>query len=78
MNDFPNLTNSSPVMDMLNSQTDLRKPVEHFHFSEQLISLLPLGDFGREVTTISVLHYYAEFHLVGAVDLTEADDVGVV
>lgn len=63
-------------MDMLNSQTDLSKPIQNIGLLEILFSSLTGTDCFGQITTLSVLHYNFEF-VLGHVDLFEIDYVGM-
>ena len=62
---------------MLQGKADLREDVENLALAEVVFVLGSLLDLRLEVTTISVLHNYAEI-VVLLEGINEGNDVGVI
>ena len=62
---------------MLQGKADLRKDVENLALAEVVFGLGSLLDLRLEVTTINVLHDYAEI-VVLLEGINEGNDVGVI
>jgi hypothetical protein len=66
------------IVDMLNGETNLSKPIEDLAFVEELFAFLFLRDGFGEVSALGKFHDDFEFVLFGDVDFDKFDDVGMV
>ena len=69
------------VVAMLNSQSDLREPVEKFIFSHVVLLSLTVDrleallNLSLQVTIVGVIHHNTELALLGLIDFAELYDV---
>ena len=65
-------------MNVLDSETDLCKPIKDLIFVKKLFVFLFVSDRFGEIPTFSIFHDNFEFILFGDVDLNKFDDIGVI
>ena len=71
------------IVAVFHGQTDLSEEVKHLILSEVLkdasfrLLLMLVLDLGLEVAIVCVVHDYAQLALLGLVDFSEANDVGM-